>query len=1209
MEFYIYDKATSQWNEVFVEVAPQLVVAKDTTNDSFSCSLAASTKKEPYNPMTPFKIIDDENKTKIMWIISDTVNVFATSPQSYRHELNIVQYRYFLNKHILRNTTVNQPRKKNATLYGSLTNFLDYDSGDLAFAVANDPYGNILMWTDTLHLGSKTRIKSAAYTIKLYGTIIDASGTPVYDTVPIVSLTDDDKEGIKANARFRIYDSTRNTTIIDNLYIKDFNQRIALTPSQISTLNTYLSTYSGNVYLEVRYTSGNETNKFTKAFSTISNYDGTYSNMTAQIYIDFDLYNYTMYDLLETLLEQYRLTSSNFGSKRDLLFNLPLSGDLYTLLTTTYPPDTMNFTQATFYEVLTEIFRFYDAGFSFDENKTLQIEYYNDPENQINPAKTTKVTYSDKNYSNGRVTFYQNAINEYSIKNMPTRCQELGVPSRGDFGLVLPYPIYQMNKIGYLCTFSAVLPYTQSSLLSGNVKFSSSIPLDISFFVVSRNEWSVLPKNDSISGAIKDLKQLTTIPYDRGSTFISMSRYDKNWGVLDKHVLEYVLKGAISRFFGVTYWTGSASISVDSVSPAKDTYANQRFNVEYLSTNNGRLQTETLTNKYVGEYLNNQASGAVDLNKLGLNMLGESLKDGEPTLTAVCRFSKWEDRPKEGDYITIDGDMWVANVINYTVRDDYTECVIEFSKNFNALSLRVTSDKQTRLTAISGELSEISEDNYIDYVYVSPFQEGPSTRQPIPLDVKVLASMVGQTFGASEGLYEFPNVTDCAITTTNVTQAYIPLLKYGAGNCVCFEMQYSSPINAGNKLVVSSGWFGPSTYFSQATKYTDEEGWADKLTIDFLYSAGTVPSAVNSFPELTYLSGGAVYYKKAGNISNLEYYKKPNEIFALNYQWCFLPLPSQKNNFFIGSAFVNENIFTKPEKVKAKKFYLYYTVSGNFQYSILDVKGHLGDGLTREPITVGTQYNTGRRYCVAYFLTNETILAKTWAVCDDEGNIYFASNYIQEFSSDIEDTGKIYFSTRRTRMLDTDTIGALPDFALSGQIGFRVPTGGWKMYPSSFGIEVSSTPAYQPDSEGNYSANGSYSTIMSQLPNTVTISSSPYGTNSVTWTYTQLGPGTYEVTFNYTIWTHYIPGDPFVFNATIRYSYVGQTTYYYYDYSYTLPQLKGLTVYVSIDPISSNVSGKNNTVNFNSSSGEIYGRVFSSSKTYTTEYIIDYSPQ
>ena len=122
MKYYI--KLNEQWQEVQVEIEPKYVKAFDTTNDTLSCILKANDVKDAYKPMTPFKIeetVGNNTETTILWIINDTVDIFSLKPLKYKHSLTIVQYRYFLNKHLIRNTVFNQPRKTKLQLYGAIS--------------------------------------------------------------------------------------------------------------------------------------------------------------------------------------------------------------------------------------------------------------------------------------------------------------------------------------------------------------------------------------------------------------------------------------------------------------------------------------------------------------------------------------------------------------------------------------------------------------------------------------------------------------------------------------------------------------------------------------------------------------------------------------------------------------------------------------------------------------------------------------------------------------------------------------------------------------------------------------------------------------------------------------------------------------------------------------------------------------------------------
>jgi hypothetical protein len=261
---------------------------------------------------------------------------------------------------------------------------------------------------------------------------------------------------------------------------------------------------------------------------------------------------------------------------------------------------------------------------------------------------------------------------------------------------------------------------------------------------------------------------------------------------------------------------------------------------------------------------------------------------------------------------------------------------------------------------------------------------------------------------------------EVAAVHSNGNDLYIPLVKYGFGNSVCFEMQMDDPINAGNLLSVSSGWFGSNKYFSQATPYTDDEGWLDQLTINFYaltdsaktYGIGNYPIVT---PEITISipifeqDFTLTLLNKLGSIDDLKYYKKPNEIFALNYEWCFLT--QNYDGFFIGSKFINENAATMPKQMQYKRFYLVYATD-NFKYSVLDIKGHLG---TKVNVILEAKIENNK-VVLPIILFSGQRNAKNWAIVDENNDIYFASNTETVFTNDEATTKVITFTTRRDRL-------------------------------------------------------------------------------------------------------------------------------------------------------------------------------------------------
>ena len=1124
----------SQWVTLNVEKLPSLVKAHDTTNDTFSCVLKANTRDLPIEPMTPFRITNDDDSVDLMWVLNDSVSVFSLNPKTYKHSLTIVQYRYFLNKHLVRNTVFNQPRKTIQKLYLAASNQIEKRADDYQFkAFTTGTYLNI--WYDPIIMNSHTKVKNATINMKLYGVRLTKADQR-YELIQIQKLSELTflNTRLKSDVKIVLVDTTEEPSITELLTIdiEDYFNNTQVSQDIIDTINWHMRSHTRaklGLFLKVNGTNHDSGTygawdlAFAEAIDDTQNpssssYDALL-NITIQVDIEIELYNYTMYDVIKTLRDQYRLTyykNSTVKSKRDMLFYMPIADTdgLYELLTETYIPDTMNFTQCTWYEALTEVFRFFDAGFKFDENRRLQIEYYNDyEEDRTSDLKYTgrTMSHSDKGYSNGKVSYYQNAIQKVKAYHINTRSSMFGVPQDTEYDLVLPKPIYDIEKL--------TIKILQTSARTDAVEIFKSatlmdVDLDLTRFVLNNELQSSLPKEwDTITvyGG-SELKQENTLPFERNSNIIHLSTSYQAAFNIKRYMLENVIRQAWLRFLGIPGETAEVTVGYISKN-----YAEQYFNVEYTSEVNGRAEFQSIIPKYKGEELVNQSDSFVDLNKLGMNILGETLKDGEPTLVATCQFTDWENRPKEGQYIIYNGSRWIINVANYSVlKSGEYQCTVEFSKNFNALSLRIQSDKEKRLTSISKEKAVISEDNFVDYVYVDD-ESANIGGESIGLDISNIEEMLYCTFRQKNGvytkiqtipnrtwdsvsydgsLYEYvgsvsvdvdgtpdsiidisakfydpdthtesqdvalltitkyaiisgtrinvlgllrnypdgqdveiqikyeqyhynPNTIDVAtITNDNIQDdnLYIPMIKYGFGNSICFELQMNDAISAGNDLLVSADWVpGVIVYFSEAVPYTDNDGWMDKVDIKFYTIAAAGKTyGIGRYPRLetqkTIDGNDADLLYELGSIEDLEYYKKPNEIFAFNYQWCFLPF--DKDNFFIGSKFVNENGVTAYEKIKGKTFKLRYSVSGN-KYAIMDTKGQ-GEGESDVSFDITDSANNKVKLRI---ITPTTITASSsWAIVDENNDIYFASNNAATFTNDESTTKFITFTTRPNRI-------------------------------------------------------------------------------------------------------------------------------------------------------------------------------------------------
>lgn len=1141
----IYHKYLLNNNEVAVEIAPTLTHTKDLSLDSFVCLLQANTIKNAVAPMTTFKVQESEdnilwNTTDLFVVVTDEVSIFSLNPPTYKHKLTLTQNIRNLDKHLIRNTSFVQPTNNVKKMYLSISNAItesgygDTYRADYRTIPSNEElYG--MRWQDKIIINSRDKIDSLKCRLKLF--IVDKDRNFV------------EKDSFYIGSNKFIYSS-------NTIKIKNASDVII---GSFGVSETYLDVWKENdVALSLLRNAGAGEYKLDindDVFSYPVDYTDELNNprfITLQAEIMLELHTYSVYEVIDTLIKQTMKETDDYNATNDLytkpLFTLPTSEstgsalELYTLLTNTISPN-FTFTQCTFYQALAEIFKLFDGIFVIDENGVLGIEYLNEYGETISDPKFTGVTQSTKEeyFNNGYVAYYQSAkqtvkFPENGLANV--RSQSLGVPDKNDFSFVVPKPIDFIIE-GKLRTYGTFrLPiYTSNNSVAVN---STDLILDISNSLIEKSVWTLLDDSAEISSGIGQganynvYNQVNTIPYTKGESFFGISDYYKNTINQTKSILIGVKEKHFRRFFGFnTGWLdGSSSQPTPPANPTSGDWKNVQMSLEYISQFDGRLKVESLTNKYAGEMLVNQANGAVDLNKLGLNILGLTLLNGEPTLMANMKLCKWEDRITKGQvYIDENNDYWVANVVNYTMLNNgYVQTNIQFTKNFNALASRVQINKEKRMTNISNELTIKSEDDYCEYVYLSTTNESVNTGKygisnyrtcPKTMRLSLLKDVVyngvvvtstielngainkrfsislqdGRTIGlvltsaavvniggiyntnltfsvagqhpelnglepifwfietigsnntltfaqaitgtilsvnyvspgstsviltsASELVNSVPepicfaiktlsaiekstfdianpyNIDFAMITPKNedgssiydkennlISNLYIPMIKYGAGNAVCLEMSMDSPINAGNELTYTeqTTWFSSYTkYFSKAKTYTDENGWADKITFDLCKLNGNFSS---SFPFINSLETS---YTKIGAINNFKFYKKPNEILALNYELIHLPLEDRKNVDFIGSQFINKNGFVKTFGAK-ETFYIYRSTTE--KYSILDTKGK-GSRTIISNIT--SSYTLNGSFTLT-FTPNAYLTCISWAICDSQGNIYFASN-------------------------------------------------------------------------------------------------------------------------------------------------------------------------------------------------------------------------
>ena len=985
MRFYLNNLS----NRVYVEVAPQITETFDESLDSATVSLQANDNSIPYAPNQYFYICDDSDNILYTMILAlDMVETYSSKPLKYRHVLTLTQNSRNISKKTVRNSVFTQPMSEYKRGYFAHYNWveqtLQLPSAEYHWASTND------FWVEPIKLTSKDKMTGDfVLEVKAYGfkNINNGDGGNFIYKANLNDLVD--------NTSITIVLMKDGTSTGQSITLTNdmFNKKVV-----VDAFTTYIKNNPiGEYHLQL------SNGLFVS--TSADNHSPYITQFVIQLHFSLQTYYYNCYDLLELLIK--RQQQKNLRYSKVKLFILPESGELYDLLVNTIPPN-FTFTASTMYECMADIFKLFDAIFTIDNNNVLGIEYLNEYQSEnTSEVSSTRSTHAEENYNRGIVNFYQDAR---VLERFPSgkgyakaRSSGLGIPTgTNDFCILLPHKIEYIDKVEMLNPIIRVAahywqPNDTDTRVVNDLTFLDDIVFDISNFVIESAIWGLLLSSDTSSIVKNDEKiQANTIYYQKGDNKIMLGLTYQG-GTINATYFNFdtLMTYAMFRFLGYITKDETRCNIKEINSYYRNNYDDIKTAVTYMASVDGKLEVESINPKYNGEIFIDQSNGAVDLNKLGLNMYGLALKLGEPTLTKTMQIVDFSNRIRKGQYIIENGEKWIANVITHTILDGgKVQSVVNFVKNYNALSLFTRVNKEKRMSTISPELINKSEILFGEYLYFSSERLGHEYHTNTKMVTSEICSLFYSTFKYDEGEthridYAIVNSFDETSSpytfndngiTRNVENVAIPLVRYGAGNSICLEASFSHPKSAGNKTIGNKIWWGGNEYFTNFVPYTDDNGFVDKIDYKLYYKVGE--SDLDNYPIIDTTNEDTLVI----DLSKLEIFKYPNEIFAINYQIHLLPISSKKDIDFVGSAFINNNALVKnPE---AKNFYIY--VSDSYKYSVLDTKGQG----TRHLITdvSYTNYQIDSFYLSFFYDDIDVTDIVSWAVCDEDGNIYFASN-------------------------------------------------------------------------------------------------------------------------------------------------------------------------------------------------------------------------
>ena len=671
----------------------------------------------------------------------------------------------------------------------------------------------------------------------------------------------------------------------------------------------------------------------------------------------------TLLDVLNTLINQSYQTYNNESKK---IPQLTFSDNFKDSLSVTAPD--FSFTGKTLFECINEILNYIDAIpklYYDDENGKIILDCYfvNDSDKEsinslfvnetlLQKFGDIKSQLDDKYFNNRLINQYQNGTQQNSIF-YPSKgayrgvsSTSVGVLSVDNCIMEVPYSIeridslkvyYGTTKVSFI--FYPILDIGGSSPSPSRQFESVALPfgdyIDITRAVFENSAYSLLPTYNA-DWTFPNTNN--TLSYNKGGKYISMNGKGAilGSGQGDRARIQFAVECSIGAYIGAfegfTYRdeTNQQAVRLNCfVLPLSTTFAvdewitDVKYQVEYHALYNGQVAQESTNNKYNGDEYINQSNGQIVLEKLGINTKGLISQLGNAKIDVNVPF----DTPIELGMWFIDknNNRYIANVIQTQYFSSgiaqsggnfktHTLKSVQFTKDFNSLSTYTQLDSTRRFYDISSELTTTGYQNLTEFIYIS--LEQPTQKYSSSINTNALLSIINKSNYkvdfATLTIYE--NISDTEylnlgkindIDTGNaslyINPTYsdyksieVPLHCYGFGNSICFEANFDSDIKGGTRIT------SRNKRVARNVIYTNPNGYFAKCDLIFTSDSGTYIET-SDFP-LT--NKGQDSVTNLISIKDYAYYKRPSEIFATNFELCFLPYNC---DCYFGSAFINNN--------------------------------------------------------------------------------------------------------------------------------------------------------------------------------------------------------------------------------------------------------------------------------------------------------------
>jgi len=598
-----------------------------------------------------------------------------------------------------------------------------------------------------------------------------------------------------------------------------------------------------------------------------------------------------------------------------------------------------------------------------------------------------------------------------------------------NFKLPLEKPIYEIKRL------SVVLDTVTVQGMGASTITYNDFELDLTSRLLNREEWNLkLITNNFPVYTIKQHwdteiglrdNRASNLYWQQGQNYLDLSVAFGE--VVQATVVKNTVEEALEEYFTLhveqddTFRQG-VEIGYTTVitSGNADSWRNLRFNVEYITVEDITIQTErddVSYSQYYTEGRLNQDDKRINTMLMSRKIYGDIQRSGVPNITIKRNIKDFSELYGLGDRTA---DNYVIVQRKYQFHNEFIQVTYNLTKDHNRLNERTDIDTHYRAFEIpqSNQVYERQE-HYSDYIFITNPNEvlGESITKIKNDYISELIfgvlrndwlnainggkTKVSLAYVRTDGMVDFYNDGEYNYGVT------VPVTANGIKQGLAFTFGFEDTQIVGDALKQTEG-----NIYNNAVRYTNEDGTFNTIWFSLARAFEepdddyTASERLQKYPlirttqtrefgseEDIYFSCGS-FDPLDGLHDALVVIKDQSQSFKMTYQATIMAYKYYE--YVIGQYFYNKNFLVSNPTVNqgvvvGETKYLYIYTNGTKYDKFDDLKVKTGWATQVELDSSNMLYNSTVKWW--YFTGISLSSATSWAIGDEDGNLYLACNF------------------------------------------------------------------------------------------------------------------------------------------------------------------------------------------------------------------------